>query len=41
MPLSTAAAMEAFYYQRIRQSPDYDEGSAAFVEKRPARFEGR
>jgi (E)-benzylidenesuccinyl-CoA hydratase len=40
MPLSAAEAMEAVYYQRIRQSPDYDEGSAAFTERRRPEFEG-
>jgi len=40
MPLSTARQMERVYYQRIRQSPDYDEGSAAFVQKRKPEFTG-
>ena len=34
-------AMEGVYYQRIRQSPDYDEGSAAFTERRRPDFEGQ
>ncbi len=34
MPLSTARKMEGLYYERVRQNPDYDEGSTAFVEKR-------
>jgi enoyl-CoA hydratase/carnithine racemase len=38
MPLSAARKMEGLYYQRIRQSPNYDEGSAAFVEKRRPEF---
>jgi hypothetical protein len=33
--------MERMYYQKIRQSPDYDEGSAAFVQKRKPEFEGK
>lgn len=41
MPLSSARKMERLYYQRIRQSPDYDEGSAAFVEKRRPDFQGQ
>jgi enoyl-CoA hydratase/carnithine racemase len=41
MPLSMARKMERIYYQRIRQSPDYDEGSAAFTEKRRPEFTGR
>jgi enoyl-CoA hydratase/carnithine racemase len=40
MPLSMAATMEGVYYQRIRQSPDYDEGSAAFSQKRKPGFTG-
>jgi enoyl-CoA hydratase/carnithine racemase len=38
MPLSMAATMESVYYARIRQSPDYDEGSAAFSQKRKPQF---
>jgi enoyl-CoA hydratase/carnithine racemase len=34
MPLSMARKMERMYYQKIRQSPNYDEGSSAFVDKR-------
>lgn len=41
MPLSMAKKMERIYYQRVRQSPDYDEGSAAFVERRRPRYTGR
>ena len=41
MPLSTAKKMERMYYQKIRQSPDYDEGSAAFVEKRRPDFSAK
>jgi enoyl-CoA hydratase/carnithine racemase len=41
MPLSAAKKMEGLYYQKIRQSPDYDEGSAAFVQKRRPQFVGR
>ena len=41
MPLSSARKMERLYYQRIRQSPDYDEGSAAFTQRRTPRFSGR
>jgi hypothetical protein len=26
------------YYQRVRQSPDYNEGTAAWVERRKPRF---
>ena len=40
MPLNAARAMEGIYYQRIRQSPDYDEGSAAFTQKRKPQFSG-
>ena len=40
MPLTAARLMEGVYYQRIRQSPDYDEGSAAFTQKRKPRFAG-
>jgi hypothetical protein len=40
MPLTAARLMESVYYQRIRQSPDYDEGSAAFTQKRQPRFVG-
>ena len=41
MPLSMARKMEQVYYQRIRQSPDYDEGSAAFGQKRQPEFTGK
>lgn len=41
MPLSAARKMERIYYQRIRQSPNYDEGSAAFVEKRNPNYSDR
>jgi enoyl-CoA hydratase len=41
MPLTTARKMESVYYQRIRQSPDYDEGSAAFIERRSPDFKGQ
>ncbi|HWP28519.1 MAG TPA: enoyl-CoA hydratase/isomerase family protein [Chloroflexota bacterium] len=41
MPLSMAETIERVYYQRIRQSPDYDEGSAAFAEKRRPQFTGK
>jgi len=41
MPLSQAKKMERLYYQKIRQSPDYDEGSAAFVQKRTPAFTGK
>lgn len=41
MPLSAARKMERVYYQKIRQSPDYDEGSAAFVQKRRPDFKGQ
>jgi len=40
MQLREAEAMDGVYYQRIRQSPDYDEGSAAFTERRRPEFEG-
>jgi enoyl-CoA hydratase/carnithine racemase len=40
MPLSMAATMESVYYAKIRQSPDYDEGSAAFGQKRKPEFSG-
>ncbi|HEX6512871.1 MAG TPA: enoyl-CoA hydratase/isomerase family protein [Chloroflexota bacterium] len=40
MPLTAARLMEGVYYQRIRQSPDYDEGSAAFTQKRRPEFTG-
>ena len=41
MPLSMAEKIEGVYYQRIRQSPDYDEGSAAFAQKRRPEFTGQ
>ena len=41
MPLSLARKMEQVYYQRIRQSPDYDEGSAAFTQRRRPEFSGK
>ncbi|MPZ14321.1 MAG: hypothetical protein GEU73_07830 [Chloroflexi bacterium] len=41
MPLSMARKMERVYYQRVRQSPDYDEGTASFVERRAPQFTGR
>lgn len=41
MGLSTSRAMERLYYQRVRQSPDYDEGSAAFDQKRTPDFKGQ
>ncbi len=41
MPMTAARLMENVYYQRIRQSPDYDEGSAAFTQKRKPAFEGQ
>lgn len=41
MPLSMAETIEGVYYARIRQSPDYDEGSAAFAQKRRPEFEGK
>ena len=40
MPLSMAGTIEQVYYARIRQSPDYDEGSAAFSQKRRPDFSG-
>jgi enoyl-CoA hydratase/carnithine racemase len=40
MPLTQARLMESIYYQKIRQSPDYDEGSAAFTQKRRPEFSG-
>ncbi len=41
MPLNAARKMEQVYYQRIRQSPDYDEGSAAFTQRRKPEFSGK
>ena len=41
MPLTAARRMERIYYERIRQSPDYDEGSAAFTQKRKPDFSGK
>jgi len=41
MPLTAARKMEQVYYQRIRQSPDYDEGSAAFTQRRKPAFSGQ
>ena len=41
MPLSMAETMERVYYARIRQSPDYDEGSAAFTQRRKPDYSGK
>jgi enoyl-CoA hydratase/carnithine racemase len=41
MPLSMARKMEQVYYQRVRQSPDYDEGSAAFTQRRKPAYSGQ
>jgi enoyl-CoA hydratase/carnithine racemase len=41
MPLNMARKMEQVYYQRIRQSPDYDEGSAAFTQRRKPEYTGQ
>jgi E-phenylitaconyl-CoA hydratase len=40
MPLTAARAMERVYYAKIRASPDYDEGSAAFTQRRKPEFSG-
>lgn len=40
MPLTAARKMAQVYYQRVRQSPDYNEGTAAFVERRKPDFKG-
>ena len=41
MPLSQAETIEGVYYARIRQSPDYDEGSAAFTQRRRPQYSGK
>lgn len=38
-PLKEARHLEGLYYDRIRDSKDYDEGTQAFAEKRPPEFE--
>ncbi len=39
--LSSAAFMEGMFYDHLRRSPDYDEGTASFVEKRQRQYTGR
>ncbi len=41
LPLTSARFFESMFYGHLRQSPDYDEGTAAFVEKRGASFKGK
>jgi len=38
--LTTAIELEGYNYSRLRQSDDFDEGVAAFHEKRPPRWKG-
>lgn len=40
-PMNEALHMEGLYYERIRKSQDYDEGTQAFAEKRDPEFERR
>ena len=40
-PMNEALHMEGLYYERIRKSQDYDEGTRAFAEKRDPQFERR
>ncbi|MDP7619695.1 MAG: enoyl-CoA hydratase-related protein [Dehalococcoidia bacterium] len=40
-PVNEALHMEGLYYERIRKSQDYDEGTQAFAEKRNPEFERR
>ena len=40
-PMNEALHMEGLYYERIRKSHDYDEGTQAFAEKRNPEFERR
>jgi len=40
-PLETALHLEGLYYERIRRSPDYDEGTRSFAEKRAPQFTGQ
>jgi enoyl-CoA hydratase/carnithine racemase len=41
VPLDTALALERRYFERLFDSEDQKEGMQAFLEKRPARYQGR
>ena len=41
LPLADGLRLEQFYAEPLRQTEDAREGIAAFVDKRPARFEGK
>jgi E-phenylitaconyl-CoA hydratase len=41
LPLSSSRFFEGMFYGHLRQSPDYDEGTASFVEKRDPKFFGK
>lgn len=38
LPFSSAHFLEGMFYDHLRRSPDYDEGTAAFVEKRRPQY---
>jgi enoyl-CoA hydratase len=41
MPLDDALALEATHFGLLSATSDMKEGTAAFLEKRPAAFQGR
>ncbi len=41
MPLSQALFFEGMYYERLRRTKDYDEGTAAFVNKKKPGYSGK
>ena len=41
VPIDTALALERRYFERLFDSQDQKEGMRAFLEKRPARYQGR